>query len=66
MAFTDGLVEIEKNQQVESSMVELENIISSKRPIEEDIDEIKLRVASLVREGSVFDDIAIIGMGFNQ
>jgi len=66
MAFTDGLVEIEKNQQVESSMVELENIISSKRPIEEDLDEIKLRVANLVREGSVFDDIAIIGMGFNQ
>jgi sigma-B regulation protein RsbU (phosphoserine phosphatase) len=66
MAFTDGLVELEKNNIVESDMVELENIISSKRPIDEVMKDIKNRVNNLVRAGSVFDDIAVIGLGFTE
>lgn len=64
LAFTDGLVELEQNEQVESNMVELENILAQKRSIEEDIVEIKTKIAELVNSGAVFDDIALIGMEF--
>ncbi|MBN2742963.1 sigma-B regulation protein RsbU (phosphoserine phosphatase) [Breznakibacter xylanolyticus] len=64
MAFTDGLVELERNQMVETDVLELEHIINQRHPIADDMAEIKTRVAELVREGSVFDDIALIAMGF--
>ncbi len=64
MAFTDGLVELERNHMIETDQLELEQIISRHQTISQDMDEIKERVVKLVKEGSVFDDIALIAMSF--
>jgi sigma-B regulation protein RsbU (phosphoserine phosphatase) len=64
MAFTDGLVEINRNNQVESDMQELERVISSRGNINDDLETIKARVGEMVKEGAVFDDIALMAFEF--
>ena len=65
IAFTDGLVEIEKDNQITSGIVSLEKIISNDHTIEENIDEIKEFINHNVDNVSFFDDITLIGIGFN-
>ena len=65
IAFTDGLVEIEQDNQVTSGIVSLEKIISNDNDIEKNIEEIKEFIDSNVDNITFFDDITLIGMGFN-
>jgi phosphoserine phosphatase RsbU/P len=64
LAFTDGLVELDRNNKIESDMSDLERIISSRHSIAEDIEELKSRVSEMVKLGQVFDDIALVGLEF--
>jgi phosphoserine phosphatase RsbU/P len=64
MAFTDGLIEVNRNNQVESELQELEKVISSRRSVVEDMEVIKKKVGEMVKDGVVFDDIALIAMEF--
>ncbi len=64
LAFTDGLVELEKNDQIENNILELERMIFTNRSIEEDLVEIKEKIDEFANVGAVFDDIALIGMEF--
>ena len=64
LAFTDGLVELEQNNIVESNTLLLEKIISRPQPLENDLADIKEKVVELVKTGAVFDDIALVGMEF--
>jgi sigma-B regulation protein RsbU (phosphoserine phosphatase) len=64
LAFTDGLVEIVQDDKVETNMAELEHILCQGRKIEDDLYDIKSKIAELVNTGSIFDDIALIGMEF--
>ena len=64
LAFTDGLVELEQNDKIETNMMELEGFLSQQQNIDSVILNIKTKVAELVNSGAVFDDIALIGMEF--
>ena len=64
MAFTDGLIELERDNEVQSGLMNIEKIITNHKNIEENMDEAKQLVASHLESGAVFDDISLIGMEF--
>ncbi len=64
LAFTDGLVELENDNQIESSMKPIEDIISNDQNIESNMVDLKKLVAEQLKRGSVFDDISVAGIGF--
>ncbi|MFT3737171.1 MAG: SpoIIE family protein phosphatase [Breznakibacter sp.] len=64
VAFTDGLVEIIRNDNIELDIIALEKIISNNGPITSDLEKIKERIAEMVKSGAVFDDIALVCMEF--
>lgn len=64
LAFTDGLVELEQDDKIETNMMELEQTLSKEQSIDDVLLHIKTKVAELVNSGAVFDDIALIGMEF--
>lgn len=64
LAFTDGLVEINRNDNIELDIAALEKIISSTDPIAVDLAKIKERIAEMVKTGAVFDDIALVCLEF--
>jgi sigma-B regulation protein RsbU (phosphoserine phosphatase) len=64
MAFTDGLVELERGDEVYSGQMSLEKIISDPNSIEDNMEEIQQLIARHLKTGAIFDDISVIGMGF--
>lgn len=64
MAFTDGLIELERGNEVHSGLMNIEKIITNKHSIEENMEEAKTLVANHIESGAVFDDISLIGMEF--
>ncbi len=64
MAFTDGLVELERDNEVQSGLMNMEKIITNKKSIEDNIEEAKELITTHIQSGAVFDDISLIGMEF--
>jgi sigma-B regulation protein RsbU (phosphoserine phosphatase) len=64
MAFTDGLIELERDNQVQSGLMNIEKIITNSHSIEENMEEARQLVAKHIESGAVFDDISLIGMEF--
>lgn len=64
MAFTDGLIELERDNEVHSGLMNIEKIITNRKSIEENMEEAKRLVARHIESGAVFDDISLIGMEF--
>lgn len=64
LAFTDGLVELENGDQIESGMKPIEDIISNNHTIEQNMVELKILINEQLDRGSVFDDISITGITF--
>lgn len=64
MAFTDGLIELERDNEVHSGLMNIEKIITNQKSIEENMEEAKQLVSYHIELGAVFDDISLIGMEF--
>lgn len=64
MAFTDGLVELERDNEVHSGLINIEKIITNGHNIKENMDEARKLVTRHIEAGAIFDDISLIGMGF--
>lgn len=64
MAFTDGLIELERDNEVQSGLMNIEKIITNSNTIEENMEEAKRLVAGHIESGAIFDDISLIGMEF--
>ncbi|TAJ15163.1 serine/threonine protein phosphatase [Marinilabiliaceae bacterium JC017] len=64
IAFTDGLVEHEQDNQIESGQSDIEKVISNTSNIEGNIEEIKDLISQYLEMGAIFDDISLIGMEF--
>ncbi len=64
MAFTDGLIELERDNEVHSGLTSIEKIITNGQNIEQNMEEAKALVARYIQSGAVFDDISLIGMEF--
>ncbi len=64
IAFTDGLVELERGNKITSGLMSVEKIISNSNSIEKNIEEIKGYISKHIDRKSFFDDISLIGMGF--
>jgi sigma-B regulation protein RsbU (phosphoserine phosphatase) len=64
MAFTDGLIELERDNEVQSGLMNIEKIITNSNSIEENMEEAKDLVAGHIESGAIFDDISLIGMEF--
>ena len=66
MAFTDGLVEHEQDDHVESNYSHIEKIISNRKSIATNIDEIQRSIEGYIRSDAIFDDISLIGIEFHR
>ena len=66
MAFTDGLVEHEQNNRVESNYSLIEEIIANRKSIVTNIDEIQRSIEGYIRSDAIFDDISLIGIEFHR
>ncbi len=64
MAFTDGLIELERDNEVHSGLMNIEKIITNGNTIEDNMKEAKNLVAEHIKSGAIFDDISLIGMEF--
>jgi sigma-B regulation protein RsbU (phosphoserine phosphatase) len=64
MAFTDGLIELERDNEVQSGLMSIEKIITNKYDIGHNMEEAKRLVTQQIESGAVFDDISLIGMEF--
>jgi sigma-B regulation protein RsbU (phosphoserine phosphatase) len=64
LAFTDGLVELERGNKITSGMMSVEKIISNQKNMDQNIDEIRSFISKHVNMQSIFDDISVIGMEF--
>ncbi len=64
LAFTDGLVELERGNKITSGLMSVEKIISNNHTIEQNIEEIKGYINKHIDRKSFFDDISLIGLGF--
>jgi phosphoserine phosphatase RsbU/P len=64
LAFTDGLVELERGNQITSGLMSVEKIISNQKSMDQNIDEIRTFISKHVDMQSIFDDISVIGMEF--
>lgn len=66
LAFTDGLIELERDDKITSGLMSVEKIISNPHSITENINEVKNYITEHVNLHAVFDDISVIGIGFDQ
>ena len=66
MAFTDGLVEHEQGNKVESNSSHIEKIIANRKSIVTNIDEIQRSIEGYIRSDAIFDDISLIGIEFHR
>lgn len=64
MAFTDGLVELENGDQIESGLEHIENILTNKENFDNNMVEIKSLIDEHLKSGSLFDDVTVTGIGF--
>lgn len=64
LAFTDGLVELDDGDQVESGSDEVEHIMSNGESIDSNFKDLQKVIDHLLEKGSVFDDISLIGIEF--
>ncbi len=64
LAFTDGLVELENGDQIESGMKPIEDIISNGQDVEKNMIDLKELINEQLEIGSVFDDISIAAIQF--
>ncbi|MFO8001799.1 MAG: SpoIIE family protein phosphatase [Marinilabilia sp.] len=64
MAFTDGLVELERDNEVQSGLTNIEKIITNGQNITENMEEVRKLVAKHIEAGAIFDDISLVGMEF--
>jgi sigma-B regulation protein RsbU (phosphoserine phosphatase) len=64
LAFTDGLVELERGNKITSGMMSVEKIISNQKNMDQNIEEIRTFISKHVNMQSIFDDISVIGMEF--
>jgi sigma-B regulation protein RsbU (phosphoserine phosphatase) len=64
LAFTDGLVELESGDEVQSGMKSIEDIIMNDNQIESNMQELRELINQQLEIGSVFDDISITGIQF--
>jgi sigma-B regulation protein RsbU (phosphoserine phosphatase) len=64
MAFTDGLIELERDNEVQSGLMNIEKIITNANGIERNMEEAKQLVARHIESGAIFDDISLIGVEF--
>jgi len=65
LAFTDGLVEIEHNNEVTYGNEVLENIIKKNESICENIAEIRQHIDNNINKNTFFDDISAVGIEFS-
>jgi sigma-B regulation protein RsbU (phosphoserine phosphatase) len=66
MAFTDGLIELERDNEVHSGLMNIEKIITNGNDIEKNMEEAKELVAGHIESGAIFDDISLIGKEFKS
>jgi len=64
LAFTDGLVELENGDEIESGMESIEAIISNGKDVEQNMVQLKQLIKEQLEIGSVFDDISITAIQF--
>ncbi|HLW07326.1 MAG TPA: PP2C family protein-serine/threonine phosphatase [Marinilabiliaceae bacterium] len=64
LAFTDGLVELERDDEITNDLNPLKKVISNKKPIENNIQELRDFIARNYGRRSVFDDISLVGIEF--
>jgi sigma-B regulation protein RsbU (phosphoserine phosphatase) len=64
MAFTDGLIELERENEVHSGLTNIEKIITNNGNMEENMKEVKQLVNKYIESGVIFDDISLVGMEF--
>ncbi len=64
LAFTDGLVELESGDAVESGMESVKSIICNGKDVEQNMKELKELINAQLEIGSVFDDISIAAIQF--
>jgi sigma-B regulation protein RsbU (phosphoserine phosphatase) len=65
IAFTDGLVEVELDNQIQSDTTLLEKFISNPDKINDNIAEIRQFINNNLDNNIFFDDITLIGLGFS-
>jgi sigma-B regulation protein RsbU (phosphoserine phosphatase) len=64
IAFTDGLVEIDEGNRVQSSFDQLKKILRETSSIDETMEQIKNMVTQNKDEGLIFDDVSVLGIEF--
>ncbi|HKL72161.1 MAG TPA: PP2C family protein-serine/threonine phosphatase [Marinilabiliaceae bacterium] len=64
LAFTDGLVELERDNEVTNDLNPLKRVISNKESIENNIQELRDFIAKNYDRRSIFDDISLVGIEF--
>lgn len=64
IAFTDGLVEIDEGNRVQSSFDQLKKILRETSSIDETMEQIKDMVTQNKDEGLIFDDVSVLGIEF--
>lgn len=64
LAFTDGLVELERDNEITNDLNPLKKVISNKKPIENNIQQLRDFIAKNYDRRSIFDDISLVGIEF--
>lgn len=64
IAFTDGLVELEKGNVITNDLLSVKRIITNQDPLEKNIQDVRTFIARNFDRRSVFDDISLVGMEF--
>jgi len=64
MAFTDGLIELERENEVQSGLTGIEKIITNGHNMEKNMEEVKQLVSKYIEAGAIFDDISLVGIEF--
>lgn len=64
IAFTDGLVEVDQGNRVQSSFDQLKKILRETEHIDDTMDCIKDMVRKNKEEGLIFDDVSVLGIEF--
>lgn len=66
IAFTDGLVEVDQGNRVQSSFEQLKKILRESTDIENTMEEIQKLVMQNKEEGLIFDDVSVLGIEFTK
>lgn len=64
LAFTDGLVEMERDNEITNDLKPLKKVISNKESIENNIQQLRDFIAKNYNRRSIFDDISLVGIEF--